>query len=76
MSFHCIVRLVMCGSHFSGKALVIGGDSNPDLTLNGRLVFKDVQFEDGGKYTCNVEHPISGETDSFTFRLRIQGRWS
>jgi hypothetical protein len=69
------------GSNFTtqdtGTALVLeeveGDERMSDLTLEGRLVITEVQYEDGVEITCIATHSISGAEESITVRLRVRG---
>ena len=50
------------------------GVAQSDLTLDGRLVFREVQYEDGVEITCIATHSISGAEESITLRLRVRGK--
>jgi hypothetical protein len=68
------------GSNFTtqdtGTALVLeeveGDERMSDLTLEGRLVITEVQYEDGVEITCIATHSISGAEESITVRLRVR----
>ena len=47
-----------------------------DLTLEGRLVITEVQYEDGVEITCIATHSISGAEESLTVRFRVRGTTS
>ena len=57
----------------AGEALEIGSEHEPTLSVGGRLRFGEVQYEDGGEYKCTARHPLSGEEESHTLRLRVRG---
>ena len=52
---------------------VEGDERMSDLTLEGRLVITEVQYEDGVEITCIATHSISGAEESITVRLRVRG---
>ena len=49
-------------------------DEDPTFSRGGRLVFEEVQYEDGGDYTCTAENELSDVSASTTLRLRVRGR--
>ena len=59
---------------FPGESLVISdnNEDNPDLSIDGNLVFEKVQYSDEGNYRCTATHSISGATDSDVLRLRVR----
>jgi hypothetical protein len=59
----------------TGTALVLEEEDEEqmsDLTLDGRLVITEVQYEDGVEITCIATHSISGAEESLTVRLRVR----
>lgn len=61
----------------TGEALTLSSEGDPTLSLNGRLVFDEVQYTDSGEYECTATNEVSGDQASDTLILRVRGplRW-
>lgn len=57
----------------AGTRLDIEEEKGPTVSRGGRLVFEEVQYEDGGDYTCTAENELSDVPASKTLRFRVWG---
>jgi hypothetical protein len=64
------------GSSFTttdtGEVFTLDSEADPTLSLNGRLVFEEVQYSDSGEYTCTAKNNVSGNMASDTIILRVR----